>query len=603
MSIQAMIHLFPLLQLLLLLFPRTQANVDLACGLLTTCSACRTRLDCTWCFIARGNPRCDPVAKLHRRNNECIAPLFDARRGNHQHACDAAWAVLGNLPFENSAVSETQSPHKFPLGLTLKSPHFGQHITTTTVSPLIEIQLLQQGMKELDVHDQLCFWVHHSATTHAPILNIDADVIQLFTPTVCNDRIQMMSGILASLDIPPMPGSYLIAVQIRASNTKLPRSGTSYTLVDRYPIEVHEWGDLFREDYLNPTRWWQERIEHDTAKNLLGPSLLFHNRASATSQHLHTIPVGTSLSTQGRRQIPKIMHQIWTGGVDELIQFQQELPPDDKRHWFHKWRQTCVGMHLKTNGWTHMFWDTVSMRTFVLEHFPAMFEQYENMDLKIKRTDVARMLILLHHGGTYVDIDFECLRPFETAIQYGNEPLDVDLHRYGTLASENDLNDGTINMYINVKSNGNSTVDAELPPPLLYVSEHRTNLPIDHLLKGRELPNAFMAAIPWHPLIWVVTMEMLRRDFLYPRGYVTQTTGPHVFSEIVFGYLESYVNANVEILKVDDLFPVYCLDKQQMKVDATCIANGNCAEVYPNSLAVHHYAASWYPEVAKHLGL
>ena len=165
----------------------------------------------------------------------------------------------------------------------------------------------------------------------------------------------------------------------------------------------------------------------------------------------------------------------------------------------------------------------------------------------------------------------------------------------------NDLNDGTLRM--DVTSSGAAGGGVRLNPPLLYLAEHQTNLPETHLLKGRELPNAFMASIQWHPLIWLITMEMLRRDAMYPNGYVTQTTGPHVFSEIVFSYLETYTGANVHILPIKALFPVYCLDKEEMRQDVVCVQQGNCGETYKDSVAVHHYAMSWYPEVAKHLGL
>ena len=119
----------------------------------------------------------------------------------------------------------------------------------------------------------------------------------------------------------------------------------------------------------------------------------------------------------------------------------------------------------------------------------------------------------------------------------------------------------------------------------------------------RELPNAFMASIPWHPLIWMITNKIILMDAMYPRGYVTQTTGPHVFSEIVFDYLQEYPGASVEILNIEILFPVYCLNKTEMQMDAECIRNGDCNKLYKDSVATHHYAASWYPEVAKHLGL
>ena len=586
-----------LLQVVLLFLPI--AATDIACGMLTTCESCRPRPDCSWCFIALGQSRCDPINRLSKPNNLCIHPLFDTRQGDHRQVCNTEYSTYASLSFDGAEKSEPTSPQQ-PFGLILKAPTIGQKIVSDHVNPLIDIQLLEPGMNELDMHDQICFWVYAAQTP------IDQNQIDTLTtqqlPTLCNDRTQIMNGLLSPLPVPPLPSSYLIITRMRSSKTKVPRSGTSFALIDRLPIEIHEWSDLFREDYLLPTQWWSDRIEMESSTtNQLAPLVLFHNRGATTSRQLHRIPVSTA-SLSPLHRIPKIIHQIWTGGIDELLQFQDQLPASDKRAWFFKWRESCKALHPKEKGWKHMFWDTGTMRTFVLNHFPKMIDQYDAMDLKIKRTDLARMLILLVHGGTYVDIDFECLKPFETIVVYGREPLDVDIKRYnGSLASMNDLNDGTLRM--DVTSSGAAGGGVRLNPPLLYLSEHQTNLPETHLLKGRELPNAFMASIQWHPLIWLITMEMLRRDAMYPNGYVTQTTGPHVFSEIVFSYLETYTGANVHILPIKALFPVYCLDKEEMRQDVVCVQQGRCALLYKDSVAVHHYAMSWYPEVAKHLGL
>ena len=563
-------------------------SIDLACGMLTTCGGCRARTDCTWCFIARGQPRCDPVHHLHRRGNECISPLFDDGRGDHADACNSRWQLLGNMNWDNSASSNPTHP----IGLVLQAPTFGQRIIgRNAIRPLIELTLIKAGT-QLEQHDELCFWVHQATK---PIHEVYQDITRVLPPAACDDQQKILSGVLSTLDVPKDVGSYIIAVQVRTSTTKEPRSGVAYTLIDRYPVEVHEWGNLFRENYLMPTRWWKERVDHDSSSSgdNLGSLVLYHNRFTSTSKHIATMPLSTTKSKP--RRIPKIMHQIWTGGTDELKRFNLELNDGDKRKWFLTWRKTCLLQHPKEKGWIHYFWDLISMRVFVAKHFPAMLEQYDHMDLDIKRTDLFRMLVLLVHGGTYVDIDFECLRPLdETIIRYVKEPLNVTIRRIGR-ASDNDLSDGTITMVIDSKDHVIS--------PWLYLSEHKTNLPMNHILKGRELPNAFMASITWHPLIWLVTIEMLRRDALHPGGYVTHTTGPHVFSQIVFGYLETYGGANVHILPIVDLFPVDCLDKEMMKKDAACIQHGNCLEIYPKSSAVHHYAASWYPAAEKKLGL
>jgi hypothetical protein len=320
---------------------------------------------------------------------------------------------------------------------------------------------------------------------------------------------------------------------------------------------------LFREDTLPAMPpWWSQPIEsRSTDKDgvslqgatsgrakQLGVSLREANRHQGTA----------SWSVERDQRIPKHMHFIWTGGQQELDRFEAELPPTNKRQHFNRWRQTCLDLHPEP-AWRHMLWDLASMRALVRDDFPWMLPQYDAIDLDIKRTDLARLLILIRYGGVYVDIDFECLRPFDS-----------------DLIEQDDWQ--------------------------VILPEHRTNLPLDHRLRGRELPNAFMASVPRHPLFWVMAVEVLRRDRLNPGGYVTHITGPHVFSEIVFGFFEGFPGlTRVHILPIDVLFPVYCLDKDEMKKDAACVRDGNCREMYPKSLAVHHYAASWYQAVMEHM--
>ena len=583
------------------------ATTDLACATLTTCDACRTRRDCTWCLIARGQPRCDPLHHLHLLGNECIAPIFRNGADNHVDACSNAWETLGHLTWENAAFS---NPAHHPITLILKAPTFGQRVVgSQLIRPRIEIQLTGAGTK-LEADDELCFWVHHAI---APIHDVARDIVAKTSSVLCDSQSTILAGTTASLPIPREVGSFVVAMQVRVSKTKVPRSGVVYTLIDRYPVEIHEWGDLFREDHLVSTKrwgdggyvggWWLDKVsvKDGSGKSGLGSLMLYHNQASSTSLQLRSMPL-LSLPSDSRRilsirkwknsqsLIPKIMHQIWTGGEAELEVFEQELSLDDKKKWFREWRQSCIDLHPKETGWTHYFWDLKSMRAFVQQNFPAMLAQYDNMNSDIKRTDLFRMLCLLVYGGVYVDIDFECLKPFESAIRFKQEPLDVSIQRYD-VTSEGGHGGNT------PMSQMNSNDD--VVSPWLYLSEHTTNLQpnslskIAQLLKGRELPNAFAATIPWHPMIWLVVMEMLRRDLLNPTGYVLETTGPLVFNAVAFSYLEAY-QPNVVIFPIELLFPVYCFDKQQMRRDAECIQNGTCREIYPNSIAIHHYVASWY---------
>ena len=105
-------------------------------------------------------------------------------------------------------------------------------------------------------------------------------------------------------------------------------------------------------------------------------------------------------------KIPYIIHQIWTGGLEELIKFQNDLPSTNKRHHFLKWSKTWPKLH---PTWKYYLWDLRSMREFIEINYNFFLDDYDGFDMDIKRTDFFRILILFHMGGIYIDIDFEAL--------------------------------------------------------------------------------------------------------------------------------------------------------------------------------------------------
>ena len=239
-------------------------------------------------------------------------------------------------------------------------------------------------------------------------------------------------------------------------------------------------------------------------------------------------------------RVPAFLHQIWTGGIDEITNFEATLDPGDKRQHFLSWMQGCRNV---TSHWErHRLWDLASMRSFVASEYPIFLDTYDNFDIDVKRTDFARILILFHFGGVYLDMDFECLRPMDDILRHGG----------------------------------------------LVLAEHESNYP------GGEIPNAMMASTPRHPFFWLLLHEMQHRQRMNPGGYVTRMTGPHAFTETWRLFQAEFPSTMVKLYPPVTLYPVYCLDKVQMRRDAECIAANNCREVYPESLAVHHYAASWY---------
>ena len=96
--------------------------------------------------------------------------------------------------------------------------------------------------------------------------------------------------------------------------------------------------------------------------------------------------------------IPKIIHQIWFQGKENI--------PD-----FHKKYQTiCKNMY---STWEYMFWDKDSIHKLIHTHYQELLYYYDFFPYLIQKVDFARYIILNHYGGCYIDMDVECLKPID----------------------------------------------------------------------------------------------------------------------------------------------------------------------------------------------
>lgn len=133
------------------------------------------------------------------------------------------------------------------------------------------------------------------------------------------------------------------------------------------------------EDYAASWRWglwspndghWHERVRE-----------LCHVAESAPELPLPAIPLK--------------IHQIWLGDRDI---------PEECRHMMETWKA-------KHPDWEYYLWAD-SDAEIVLERSPlaSAFARAKN---PAERSDILRLEIILQHGGLYVDVDFECMRPFD----------------------------------------------------------------------------------------------------------------------------------------------------------------------------------------------
>tara|TARA_R100000278_G_scaffold116032_1_gene95250 strand:- start:1528 stop:2190 length:663 start_codon:yes stop_codon:yes gene_type:complete len=100
-----------------------------------------------------------------------------------------------------------------------------------------------------------------------------------------------------------------------------------------------------------------------------------------------------------------ILHQIFINiGRGEL----KDIPTFN-------WSHEKTKVYCSRNNIKHILWSKEDILD-LLEDYPQYKDLYENFRYDIQRIDFARLLILYHHGGLYLDLDIE---PFnETNIEY-----------------------------------------------------------------------------------------------------------------------------------------------------------------------------------------
>lgn len=101
--------------------------------------------------------------------------------------------------------------------------------------------------------------------------------------------------------------------------------------------------------------------------------------------------------------IPKLIHQIWIQGYDQLSP---------------KLRENHQRIIYNNPDYKVRLWDQNSILN-LLKKYPAIYNLFINLDtisglpsINASKSDIGRLVILKEFGGFYLDIDFECILDF-----------------------------------------------------------------------------------------------------------------------------------------------------------------------------------------------
>jgi LmbE family N-acetylglucosaminyl deacetylase len=250
---------------------------------------------------------------------------------------------------------------------------------------------------------------------------------------------------------------------------------------------------------------------------------------------------------QQKREIPKIIHQIWFGKPVEKMDANRKKLVDS------------VKKVAERNGFVYKLWTNADLSQ---KNFPLVWEEMQrsieagkkvNQSRFAQVADLARYEIIHRFGGVYLDSLFEIGDAFCAEIVANNKSKLI--------------------------------VANEDPCGLECVSKN-----------GKYLSNGFFASVPGS----ICLKRLLHPDTLkyinYDSVYVNRETGPYYFRR---GIQSQDV---VHVIETEKIYPFMVNDSQyRPKAPNQCIGEGrklidNCLETkYPNSLAVYQsgFGGSW----------
>jgi len=119
----------------------------------------------------------------------------------------------------------------------------------------------------------------------------------------------------------------------------------------------------------------------------------------------------TLLQYKNATTIPQVIHRIWVGDLHNIPSFAQE---------------SLKAIQEVYPDFYYVFWTDGILNEFLSRFYPQHKQRYNQLQYNIQRADYARVLLLYHYGGIYLDLDlvptkkinFACDRPNASYVHY-----------------------------------------------------------------------------------------------------------------------------------------------------------------------------------------
>jgi hypothetical protein len=108
--------------------------------------------------------------------------------------------------------------------------------------------------------------------------------------------------------------------------------------------------------------------------------------------------------------IPKIVHQTWRS--DTLPSVFEQIYKENKR----------LNPDFEFKLWSHKPGPPM-IDEFIQKEYPDIYDIFKDAKYGVQKADIARIAILYHYGGIYIDLDILCLKKLDTLINFDSDEV------------------------------------------------------------------------------------------------------------------------------------------------------------------------------------
>lgn len=97
-----------------------------------------------------------------------------------------------------------------------------------------------------------------------------------------------------------------------------------------------------------------------------------------------------------------------------------------------KWKSSSESIKEHMPAWDYTLLSDEDCLNFVKDYFPRYIDLYESCKYQIQKADIIRYMWLYHHGGMYMDADYEIIKPLDSLFYTDSELYLIKSPNFGS---------------------------------------------------------------------------------------------------------------------------------------------------------------------------